>query len=145
MSLRIRYLLVLLAICPVVSGCDALAELFGSDTVTVQLVNDGDLDVEVEIYISDQQEIPELLLTELGTRLEYTVEPGETVTFSRSCDDLQAIIVSSADLQVIGDIGPETSSDVLRDGDDFSCGDTIVFTFDHSLVLIDFDVTVTVE
>ena len=145
MSHRIRYLLVLVAIVPVVSGCEALAEFFGSDTVTVQLVNDGDLDVVVEIYISDQQEIPELLLTELGTRLEYTVEAGETVTFSRSCDDLQAIVVSDADLDVISGIGPETSSDVLRDGDDFSCGDTIVFTFDHSIVLIDFDVVVTVE
>ena len=145
MSHRIRYLLVLVAIVPVVSGCEALAEFFGSDTLTVQLVNDGDLDVVVEIYISDQQEIPELLLTELGTRLEYTVEAGETVSFSRSCDDLQAIVVSDADLQVIGDIGPQTSSDVLRDGDDFSCGDTIVFTFDHSIVLIDFDVTVTFE
>jgi hypothetical protein len=146
-SHRVRYLLVLLAICPVVSGCDAVEDLFGADTVTVALVNNSslDLDVEVEIYISDQQEIPELLLTELGTKLEYTIEAGETVTFSRSCDDLQAIIVSNADLQVVGDIGPATSSDVLRDGDDFSCGDTIVFTFDHSIVLIDFDVAVTFE
>lgn len=144
---RVRYLLVLVAICPVVSGCDALEDLFGADTVTVALVNNSSLglDVEVEIYISDQQEIPELLLTELGTKLEYTVEAGETATFSRSCDDLQAIIISDADLQVVGGLGPETSSDVLRDGDDFSCGDTIVFTFDHSLVPIDFDVTVTVE
>ena len=147
MSHRVRYLLVLLAICPVVSGCDALTELFGADTVTVALVNNSSLglDVEVEIYISDQQEIPELLLTELGTKLEYTVEAGETVTFSRSCDDLQAIIVSNADLQLISGLGPATSSDVLRDGDYFSCGDTIVFTFDHTIVLVDFDVTVTLE
>ena len=143
---RVRYLLVLVAIWPVVSGCDAVEDLFGADTVTVALVNNSslDLDVEVEIYISDQQNIPEALLTQLGTRLTYTVEAGETVTFSRSCDDLQAIIVSNADLQVLVGIGPATSSDVLRDGD-FSCGDTIVFTFDHSIVLIDFDVTVTVE
>jgi hypothetical protein len=145
MSHRIPYLLVLLAICPVVSGCDALVGLFGADTVTVRLVNDGDYDVVVEIYISDQQEIPEVLLTTLGTKLEYTVEAGETVTFSRSCDDLQAIIISDADLQVIGGIGPETSSDVLRDGDDFSCGDTIVFTFDHPDVPLDLDLTVEFE
>jgi len=147
MSHRVRYLLVLLAICPVVSGCDALTEFFGADTVTVALVNNSSLglDVEVEIYISDQQEIPELLLTELGTKLEYTIEAGETVTFSRSCDDLQAIVVSNAELKIIGDIGPEASSDVLRDGDDFSCGDTIVFTFDHSILLVDFDVTATLD
>ena len=147
MTHQVRYLLALLAICPVVSGCDALTELFEADTVTVALVNNSSLglDVEVEIYISDQQEIPELLLTELGTKLEYTIEAGETVTFSRSCDDLQAIVVSNAELQIVGDIGPATNSDVLRDGDDFSCGDTVVFTFDHSIVLIEFDVTATLE
>ena len=37
------------------------------------------------------------------------------------------------------------SIDVLRDGDDFRCGDTFVFTFDHSLVLVDFDVSVSVQ
>ncbi|MCH7884473.1 MAG: hypothetical protein IIC01_04415, partial [Planctomycetes bacterium] len=50
-----------------------------------------------------------------------------------------------ADLLILGDIGPEANSDVLRDGDDFSCGDTIVFTFDHSGILVDFDVIVSVD
>jgi len=142
---RVRYMLVLAAMCPVVSGCDALEELFGSDTVTVRLVNDGSFDVEVEIYISDQQDIPEAVLTLLGTKLDYTVEAGGTVTFTRSCDELQAIVVSDADLLAVGGLRPDTSWEVLRDGDDFSCGETIVFTFDHSIVLIDFDVVVTFE
>jgi len=44
-------------------------------------------------------------------------------------------------LLIIGGLGPETNSDVLRDNTDFSCSDTIVFTFDHTDALLDFDVT----
>jgi len=54
--------------------------------------------------------------------------------FSKDCDNLQAIIISDADLEVVG----EEDTGTLRDGDDFGCGDTIIFTFD----LIDFDITV---
>jgi hypothetical protein len=46
---------------------------------------------------------------------------------------------------VVGEIGPETDTGVLRDGDDFGCGDRITFTFDHSAVIVDFDVTVDVS
>ena len=127
------------------AGCDAFPGVIIGDQVRVMLVNDGDFDVEIVIYIDDNQNIPKALLTENGTKLEYTVEPGETRTFLRDCDDLQAIIIDDADLQVVGGAGPETNTDVLRDGDDFGCRDTIVFTFDHTWVLIDFDVTVEVQ
>ena len=36
-------------------------------------------------------------------------------------------------------------TDVLRDGDEFGCGDTITFTFDHSDALFDFFITVEIE
>jgi hypothetical protein len=37
---------------------------------------------------------------------------------------------------------PDTQSEVLRRGEDFECGGTIVFTFTHSAALVDFDVSV---
>jgi hypothetical protein len=114
------------------------------ETTSVRLVNQGDFDVVVELYIDDVQEIPREALTEFGTRMEFTIPPGEAVTLNRDCDELQAIVIDDADLQVAGQVGPETDTDVLRDGDDFGCGDTILFTFDHSPALLDFDVTVTV-
>ncbi|UCE59506.1 MAG: hypothetical protein JSU63_18935 [Phycisphaerales bacterium] len=120
------------------AGCDILA----LNMVHVSLVNSSDYDVEVELYISDQQELPEVLLTELGDELQYTISAGQTVSFSRDCDELQAIMIEDADLQVIGGIGPEASTGVLRDGDDFNCGSFITFTFDHSDEILDFDITV---
>lgn len=131
------------------AGCDALRafiDFLPTQETRVELVNNGDFPVEVELYYDEEQDIPEsLLTTDAGTRLTYTIEPGQSTTFSRNCDELQAIVISDADLQIIGSVGPEATSDVLRDGDDFGCGDTIVFTFDHSDVLVDFDVTPSVE
>ena len=73
------------------------------------------------------------------------VGDDDTRSFTQSCDDLQAIMIEDADLQIIGGIGPEANTDVLRDGDDFGCGDTIVFTFDHSDLIFDFEIEVDVE
>jgi hypothetical protein len=112
------------------AGCDALADLIGPTRVTVVLVNAvDDFSVEATVIYDDIQEIPEAVLLETGEQLEYTIAAGDSVTFSRPCDELQAIMIEDADLLVLPGIGPETSSDVQRDGDDFSCGDTLVFTF----------------
>lgn len=127
------------------SGCDAVTDLVGPSTVRVRLVNNGQFDVEGTLFYGDQQDLPKIVLTEFGEELDFTVPSGGSDTFVRACDDLQAIVIEDADLLIIGDIGPETSSGVLRDGDDFSCGDTIVFTFDHSGILLDFDVTESIE
>ena len=42
-------------------------------------------------------------------------------------------------------MGPEANTDVLRDGDEFRCGSTIVFTFSHSAAVFDFGITTRVE
>ena len=123
------------------SGCDVLTALLQPTTVIVRLVNEGDFDVEGTLFFDGQQDIPALLLTEIGDELDFTVRAGEASTFIESCDDLQAIVIEDADLLVLVGAGPDASSDVRRDGDDFSCGDTIVFTFDHSAVVLDFDVS----
>ena len=138
-------LLSIALVLPVVGGCDAIGNLLSPSRVTVSLVNNGGYEVQARFFISEDQNTFEALLTELGTQVDFIVPAGETTMFTRDCDDLQAIILENAELRVLGGIGPEASTDVLRDGDDFGCGDHIVFTFDHSDVLVDFRVTPTVE
>lgn len=134
----------LLAVMPSFGGCDAISGLLPNQVVTVRLVNNSTtFGIDVDIYIASEQLVTETVLTTSGTLLEFLVAAGQTATFSRDCDELQAIIVADADLQLLGIF--ETMSNVLRDGTDFSCGSTITFTFTHSALLIDFTVTPTVE
>ncbi len=126
-------------------GCDSILDIISLSTVTVSLVNDSDFVIEVELYYDDEQDLPEVVLTEIGTKREFTIAAGDTTTFIESCDDLQVIVINDADLLVLGGIGPEANSDVIRDGHDFGCGDTIVFTFSHSDVIFDFDVSEDVQ
>lgn len=126
------------------TGCDELEALLGrflDRNTRVEVTNNGEYPVDAVFYISDEQNIPRALLVEIGERIAVTIEPGQTVPIVRNCDDLQAIVLDDADLRVIGSIGPETNSEVLRDGTDFGCRETILFTFDHSDILVDFDVT----
>jgi hypothetical protein len=127
------------------AGCEALVGLLEPTSVTVSLVNTSEYDVDVKVLISDEQDIPEFMFDEVADELEYIVPAGNVVTFARPCEDLQAIMIDDADLLVLGGLGPETSTDVLRDGDEFSCGSTIVFTFLHSDNLLDFRVTTQVR
>ncbi len=129
-----------------VCGCDAL-NIILDPRVTVTLVNASDYPVDVTMFVSDDQDILESLLVEesVGEKLLYTLAAGQTVSFSRPCDELQAMIIEQAELDVALGLGPEANTDVLRDGDDFSCGDEVVFTFDHSSQILDFDVTVAVR
>lgn len=124
-------------------GCDALQGYLGLDTVEVVLNNQADYAVEVDLYLSDQKDIPEALLITIGEHLEFTLAPGTSQRFTRSCDDLKAIIIYDADLEVVG--GPDTESNVLRTDGDFDCADRITFTFDHSAAISDFNVAVDVR
>jgi len=132
-----------------VAGCDALPALLGTlqpNLVTVELVNNSsDFAVEGTLFYDNDQYTIEGILVETGTERTFTLAAGRRSSFSVHCDDLQAIIIHNASLQIVGDVGPEANTNVLRDGDDFGCGDTIVFTFDHSDVLVDFDVNVTTQ
>lgn len=126
-------------------GCQFLTNLVGPNSVQVRLQNDADFDVAVTIYVDDDQNVLSDLIDNQGTLLTFTLSPGEVQEFTRDCDDLQAIVVDNAELRVLGQIGPEANTNVLRDGDDFNCGDRISFTFDHSAVLTDFRVNVAVS
>ncbi len=143
--LRFALCLAALTLATLTVGCADLLDFLPPDQVTVRLVNDADFDVEVDLFISDEQDVPRAVLTELGTPLQYTIAPGETVTFSRRCDDLQALVIDRAKLVVLGQIGPEADTDVLRDGTNYHCGDTIVLTFDHGVLLADFAIAVGVQ
>ncbi|RJP34314.1 MAG: hypothetical protein C4547_11095 [Phycisphaerales bacterium] len=126
------------------SGCDALSFLL-TNTVNVRFVNDGEFAVDAVVFIHDEQDTPEFLLTEVGEEINLSIPAGDVRSLVRTCEELQVILVDDADLRIIGGIGPEAKSDVLRDGDDFNCGSTITFTFDHSDLIVDFDVTSSVQ
>jgi len=139
---------ILVTVSGLLSGCDALSGLLGvlaPNQVTVQLVNHGDFAVEGELFYDNEDDTIEVILEETGTRRQFAIPAGGEFTFSVNCDDFRAVILSDADLQVIGGVGPEANSDILRDGRDFECGDRIVFTFDHSEAILDFDVTTNVQ
>lgn len=100
-----------------------------ANQTTVLLTNSADFPVTVQLFYSDQQEVTEELLKSLGTEVNVALQPQETFPIARDCDNLQAVIIADSELQVIGGIGPNASTRVYRDGDDFNCGDTVIFTF----------------
>jgi hypothetical protein len=111
-----------------VIGCDALRIVFQPTTVTVRLVNLAGASVDVSMRYSDVEDIPQSLLETVGTQRERTVGAGGTGELGPfDCEDFRAVMIDDADLNVIGDI--DDSTDVFRDGEDFRCGDTLVFTF----------------
>jgi hypothetical protein len=143
----LRVMLLVLASPLLVSagGCGFLIGLVDPPLTTVRLDNNADFNVDVVLYYDNEQDAPRDVLTEVGTRMEFTLTPGQSVSFDRDCDELQAVVIDNAELVVIGQIGPEAGSEVQRDGSDFNCRDTVVFTFDHSALLLDFAVSVSVE
>ncbi len=121
------------------SGCPVGAFLPESET-RVRLVNEADFEVEVQLFYSDDQNALQGLIQEFGTERNESLGVGDTASFSRDCDDLQAIFINDADLNIIGSIGPEASTDVFRDGSDFNCGDTLTFTFTQNATATDLDI-----
>ncbi len=127
---RLACLALLVSVWPLVGACDVMTLLRGDATI-VQLVNTGLYPVNVELRISGNQYELQAVLEEFGDEINYTVGPGQAVTLFKPCDDLQAILIAKADLSLAGDVGPSNNTDILRDGDDFGCGDIITYTFSH--------------
>ena len=128
----------------VLPGCNLAGFLIPQPLTTVRLVNNSEFDVRVTVVFDDEQDVPREVLTEFGNSLQFTLAPGESTSFSRDCDEIQAITLDNAELRIIGGLGPSFDSEVFRDGEDFGCGDVIEFTFDHSDLLVDFDADVTI-
>ncbi len=148
-TLRIAGAAILVGSLLSLSGCGVIQALLDAlqeaETTTVELRNQGDFPVEVLLYFDDDQETVDGVIQETGTERTFTIADGATESFSEPCEELQAVIIDDADLQIVGDVGPEDRTGLLRDGDDFGCGDTIVFTLTHSDVVTDFEITVSVE
>ena len=128
-------------------SCDSLPgifDLFLPSTTSVRLVNDTGFTVEGTLYYSDQQDIPEVMLTNdvLATELDFTLAvDADRVILAESCEDLQAIIIDKAEVLLFPGISPDAGTGVLGDSDEFICGDEIVFTF---TLAPDFDIIATV-
>ncbi len=131
-----------------ITGCGALGvlgNLLGSNSVTVRLVNTSDdYDVAVQVRYGDENLETKDLIKALGEEVNRTLSPGEEAEFSRDCDELESIFIDEAELEVpLFDIKEDT--DVIVDGDNFGCGDTITYTFTHSDLLVDFDIATSVN
>lgn len=132
---------------PIISltGCGALISILDESTTKVQMINPGDYNVDVTIYTSEDQNVLEAVLTSIGNESDYNVPANDSITFAMDCDELQAIIIDKAEISITGDIGPDQQSDVLRDGSDFNCGDTITFTFDYAAIPTELEIDVNVS
>lgn len=113
------------------AGCDALFGVLTPNRTGVVLDNRGDYPVDVVLYYGDAQETPKDAVRLFGHKREFHLEAGGKGSFSLPCDELQVVFIDEADLRIVGSIGPESDTSVLRDGSDFNCGNTITFTFDH--------------
>lgn len=128
-------------------GCEALLGLIQSTTVTVTLVNQSsNFSVETAV-IYDENELPREILVQdgFGIQRDDAIAAGASASFTLSCNDVESLLLEDADLQVLGGLGPDVEGDVLTQGDDFQCGDEIIYTFTHSAIIVDFNVTVDVQ
>lgn len=120
--------------------------LLRPERMTVTLVNESTIyDVDVTLFFHDDNHVFEFMLTQVGEEVGFILLPGDEISFTEKCDDLQVIVIDDANLQLFGGTIADTESPILREGDDFECGDEIVFTFTHSNLVVDFDVFVDVR
>lgn len=137
--------LIMLAAAIFPAGCGELGIMFGLPVNRVVLRNDGKFSVNATLFVSSDEGISNDALTSVGTKIEYSIPPGESRSFDRNCADMRAIVIDEAQLDVVGGGGPTAHTDVLRDGADFNCRSTIEFVFDHSDIVLDFHITTTVR
>jgi hypothetical protein len=131
-----------------VAGCGALGfleNILGSNSVTVRLVNNSDqFNVDVQVRYGDENLETKDLIKALGEEVNRTLSPGESSVFTRDCDELESIFIDEAELQAPL-LTLKEDTDVIVDGDNFRCGDTIVYTFTHSEVIIDFNILTAIQ
>ncbi len=124
--------------------CLAAAFLCGS-CGTVQtyviLYNSTSHTVEGRLFYDEEQALPASGLEALGTEVTFSIPAGQSFSFNRDCEDLQAIFIKDADLRVAPGISPDTESDVYSEPDDFTCGRTLTFTFTQNALGTELNVT----
>jgi hypothetical protein len=97
--------------------------------------------VDVQLFYHENQLLTEGLIRSGGEEVNASVSSGATYTFSRNCEDLQAIFINDADLRLVGTIGPEASTRVYREPGDFGCGDILTFTFTQNTLGTSLDIS----
>ena len=134
-------MLILVSVVCVLLGAGCTSER----TTTVVLRNQTNFTVDVELFFDEEQDIPEFLLEETGTRLTFSIPPGGVESFSRPCEDLQAIFINDADMRVLPGVSPEASTRVYREPNDFTCGNTLTFTFTQNILATSLQITFSLE
>lgn len=127
------------------AGCDTLLQDLNLGATRVTFVNNGDHPVQILLAFDENPAIGDDVIDDVGTQSAYTVAAGDSMNIAIACPLFQAVKVVEAELQVDDNGGPTASSDTLRAGTDFNCGDTVTFTFDHSALLVDFAVESSVD
>jgi amino acid permease len=116
----------------VAAGCSLLGNLSSqtpADMVTVQLVNTNSLfSVQAQLHISNIPDVAREDLVAAGAAYSEVIPGGQTVLLRISCAAVEALVIDLAELEFFG-AGPQGSTAVYRKGTDFSCGQTIIFTF----------------
>ncbi len=122
-----------------VAGCGSVSRLLGLNTVTITLVNATDFSVDGRLFTNEEKAFAFADIKLLGDEHGFNLAAGESVTLPvMDCDTVQAIEITDADLRIVAGISPSTSTTTLLEGEDFSCGDTLVFTFTNTGLLNDF-------
>ena len=125
-----------LGLLPVHVGCGLALDIILPSTVTITLVNGiAGFGIEGTLVIDNREAFIKEDLVAFGNALDFTLSAGGSFSFTAlDCNAVESLVLDSAKLVIIGDIGPTTDSAILRLGTDFQCGDEIVFTFTGSLV-----------
>lgn len=120
----------------VMAGCELALDIILPTTVTITMVNTIDgFNIEGTIVYDNREALLKEDLVALGVDRVFNVAGGSSFSFAPlDCDDVESLVLDRAELQVIGDIGPSTDSEILRMGEEFECGDEIVFTFTGNIL-----------
>ena len=128
-----------LAVLPL--GCQGFLNSLNLGATSVRLVNNGQFAVSVTLVYDNNANVPDSDIGNQGTQATFNVPAGQSVDVTPiACPLIQAVKVLDATLQSGGSSQPHTHSDTFRQGPDYACGDRIIFTFTHSILLVDFSV-----
>jgi len=100
-----------------------------AQTVTVEVFNDTDFEVDPRIRFDDDTGFPATWFPseELATGI---LRSGESIQYTIDCDELGLIFSDSAGQFLFNDtIGQADQTRVLERDDEYDCGDVILFRF----------------
>ena len=119
-----------------IAGCGFGLDIFLPSTVTITFVNGiADFEIEGTVVFDNRQAFIKEDLVGFGEERSFVIDGGGSISLAPlNCSDVESLVLDRAELLVIGDIGPSTDSEILRIGEDFDCGNEIVFTFTGSIL-----------